>query len=68
LKDIPAAERHPCEADLASAQQQLDELINSDGPTGHDYLRDAREVFVRAENCKELNGKIHQRDHLQAVW
>lgn len=53
------------EADLASAQQQLAELINSDTALAQATitLRDAREVFVRAENWrKELDGKIHIKE------
>lgn len=53
------------EADLASAQQQLDELINSDTALAQATitLRDAREAFVKAENWrKELDGKIHIKE------
>jgi HlyD family secretion protein len=53
------------EADLASAQQQLDDLNNSDTTLAQATitLRDAREVFERAENWrKELNGKIHIKE------
>lgn len=53
------------EADLASAQQQLDELLSSDTQLAQAAiaLRDAREAFVKAENWrKELNGKIHIKE------
>ncbi|HUG33433.1 MAG TPA: efflux RND transporter periplasmic adaptor subunit, partial [Anaerolineales bacterium] len=53
------------EADLASAQQQLDELINSDTALAQATitLRDTREAFVKAENWrKELDGKIHIKE------
>jgi HlyD family secretion protein len=53
------------EADLASAQEQLDELLNSDTQLAQAAitLRDAREAFVKAENWrKELNGKIHIKE------
>lgn len=53
------------EADLASARQQLDNLINSDTALAQAAitLRDAREVFVRAESWRmELNGKIHIKE------
>lgn len=53
------------EADLATAQTQFDELINSNTALAQATitLRDAREEFVRAENWrKELNGKIHIKE------
>lgn len=53
------------EADLAAAQQQLDELVNSDTALAQATitLRDAREAYVKAENWrKELNGKIHIKE------
>lgn len=53
------------EADLASAQQQLDELINSDTALAQATitLREAREAFVKAENWrKQLDGKIHIKE------
>ena len=53
------------EADLASAQTQLDELLNSDTQLAEAAitLRDAREAFVKAENWREeLNGKIHIKE------
>ena len=53
------------EADLASAQQQLDELLNSNTQLAQAAitLRDTREAYVKAENWrKELNGKIHIKE------
>ena len=50
------------EADLASAQKELDELLNSDTALAQSVikLREAQEVYDRAANWrKELNGKIH---------
>lgn len=50
------------EADLVNAQQELDELLNSDTALAQAVitLRDAQEVYDRAANWrKELNGKIH---------
>lgn len=50
------------EADLANAQKELDELLNSDTALAQSAitLRDAQEVYDRAANWrKELNGKIH---------
>jgi len=49
------------EADLASAQSSLDELLNSDTALAESAiaLRDAQEAYVKAVNWrKELNGKI----------
>src|SRR4030095_9511007 len=49
------------EADLASAQTSLDELINSDTALAESViaLRDAQEAYDKAANWrKELNGKI----------
>lgn len=53
------------EADLASAQDQLNSLLNSDTQLAQAAitLRNAREAFVKAENWrKELNGKIHIKE------
>jgi len=50
------------EADLASAQQELDELLTSDTARAEAVvnLRDAQEVYDKAWNWREeLNGKIH---------
>ena len=50
------------EADLASAQKTLDDLLNSDTARAQSViaLRDAKAVYDRAVNYrKELNGKIH---------
>ena len=49
------------EADLASAQTSLDELLNSDTALAESAiaLRDAQEAYVKAVNWrKELNGRI----------
>lgn len=50
------------EADLASAQKELDNLLNSDTARAEAVvnLRDAQEVYDKAWNWREeLNGKIH---------
>ena len=50
------------EADLASAQTSLDELLNSNTALAEAViaLRDAQEAYDKAANWrKELNGKIH---------
>ncbi len=50
------------EADLASAQKELDDLLTSDTARAEAViaLRDAQEVFDKAANWREeLNGKIH---------
>jgi HlyD family secretion protein len=50
------------EADMASAQKELDELLTSDTARAEAVinLRDAQEVYDRAWNWREeLNGKIH---------
>jgi HlyD family secretion protein len=50
------------EADLASAQQSLDDLLNSDTARSQSViaLRDAKDAYDRAVNYrKELNGKIN---------
>jgi len=52
------------EADLASAQQALDELLTSDTARAEAVvtLRDAQEVYDRALNWRqELNGRIHMK-------
>ncbi len=53
------------EADLASAQQALDDLTNSDTALAQATinLRDAQAVYDKAANWrKELNGKIHIKE------
>ena len=53
------------EADLASAQQSLDDLTNSDTALAQATinLRDAQAVYDKAANWrKELNGKIHIKE------
>ncbi len=53
------------EADLASAQQTLDELLNSNTSLAQAVitLRDAQEVYDKAYNWRqELNGKIHIKE------
>lgn len=53
------------EADLASAQQALEDLINSDTALAQATitLRDAQAVYDKAANWrKELNGKIHIKE------
>lgn len=53
------------EADLASAQKDLDALINSDTALAQAAitLRDAQEVYDRAYNWRqELNGKYHIKE------
>jgi len=53
------------EADLASAQKELDELLNSDTALAQAAItvRDAQEVYDRAFNWREeLNGKIHIKE------
>jgi len=53
------------EADLASAQKELDDLLNSDTALAQSTitLRDAQEVYDRAANWREeLNGKIHIKE------
>jgi len=53
------------EADLAGAQKELDELLNSDTALAQAAIavRDAQEVYDRAVNWrKELNGKIHIKE------
>ena len=53
------------EADLASAQQALDDLTNSDTALAQATinLRDAQTVYDKAANWrKELNGKIHIKE------
>ena len=52
------------EVDLANAQKQLDELLNSNTALAQATItvRDAQEVYDRAANWrKELNGKIHMK-------
>lgn len=52
------------EADLASAQKALDDLMSSDTPRSEAViaLRDAQEVYDKAANWRlELNGKIHMK-------
>lgn len=52
------------EADLASAQKELDDLMSSDTARAEAViaLRDAQEVYDRALNWRlELNGKIHMK-------
>ena len=52
------------EADLASAQKALDDLLSSDTARAQAVvtLRDAQEVFDRASNWRlELNGRIHMK-------
>jgi HlyD family secretion protein len=53
------------EADLASAQKSLDDLLNSDTALAQAAinLRDAQEVYDKAANWREeLNGKIHIKE------
>ena len=53
------------EADLASAQMTLDDLLNSDTALAQAVitLRDAQEVYDKAANWREeLNGKIHIKE------
>ncbi len=53
------------EADLASAQKSLDELVNSDTALAQAVitLRDAQEAYDKAFNWREeLNGKIHIKE------
>jgi HlyD family secretion protein len=53
------------EADLASAQKELDNLLSSDTALAEAViaLRDAQEVYDRAWNWRqELNGKIHVKE------
>jgi len=53
------------EADLASAQKSLDDLLNSDTARAQSAiaLRDAKDAYDRAVNYrKELNGKIHIKE------
>lgn len=53
------------EADLASGQETLDQLLNSDTALAQAAitLRDAQEVYDRAYNWRqELNGKIHIKE------
>lgn len=50
------------DADLANAEKELDELLNSDTALAQSVitLRDAQEIYDRAANWRqELNGKIH---------
>jgi HlyD family secretion protein len=52
------------EADLASAQKALDDLLTSDTARAEALiaLRDAQEVYDKAANWRlELNGKIHMK-------
>jgi HlyD family secretion protein len=52
------------EADLASAQKALDDLISSDTALAEAVIaiRDAQEVYDKAANWRlELNGKIHMK-------
>jgi HlyD family secretion protein len=52
------------EADLASAQKALDDLMSSDTAEAEAViaLRDAQEVYDKAANWRlELNGKIHMK-------
>lgn len=52
------------EADLASAQKALDDLMSSDTARAEAViaLRDAQEVYDKAANWRlELNGKIHMK-------
>lgn len=52
------------EADLASAQKALDDLMDSDTAQAEAViaLRDAQEVYDKAANWRlELNGKIHMK-------
>lgn len=52
------------EADLASAQKELDELLTSDTARAEAVitLRDAQEAYDKAWNWRqELNGKIHMK-------
>lgn len=53
------------EADLASAQKTLDELLNSDTALAQAVItvRDAQEAYDKAYNWREeLNGKIHIKE------
>jgi HlyD family secretion protein len=53
------------EADLATAQKELDDLLSSDTALAEAViaLRDAQEVYDRAWNWRqELNGKIHVKE------
>lgn len=53
------------EADLATAQKELNDLLNSDTARAEAViaLREAQEVHKKAENWRlELNGKIHVKE------